>query len=137
MIVFVLVYNSILDSWFFEKLQSGSMDNPVEVFLADLEQAGNAIGTKLNPNLTHIYSLASHYIYGEENHETAVEFFELGLDYFPDYLDFYMEIIAIYKASGNQDQVNKWKAALSDKARQSSLLSTSEKEAIFEYLEEN
>ncbi len=88
-------YNSILDSWFHDKLKTENIDNPIQQFEADLEQAGLSIGTVLNPNLTHIYSLASLFASDKKDYKTAIEFFELGLRYFPDYLEFYVEIIEL------------------------------------------
>jgi tetratricopeptide (TPR) repeat protein len=128
-------YNSILDSWFHYKLKSENMDDSVQQFEADLNKAGAIIGTKLNPNLTHIYSLASHFANDQKDYKTAIEFFEFGLRYFPDYLELYIEIIEFYKVLNNLEKTNSYKSILHEKATNSVHLTTSEKEEILEYLE--
>lgn len=127
-------YNSILDSWFHDKLKTENIDNPVQQFEADLEQASLSIGTALNPNLTHIYSLASLFINDKKDYKTAIEFFELGLRYFPDYLDFYVDIIECSKVLNDMKKVNHYKSFLRNKTIENSHLNSSEKEELLEYI---
>lgn len=128
-------YNSILDSWFHDEIKAESIDNPIQQFETDLEQAGKSIGVNLNPNLTHIFSLASYYI-NKQDHRTAIKFFELGLDYFPEYLELYVEIIEIYKVLNNTEKIIDCKSVLREKAMNSLYLSETEKQEVFEYLDE-
>lgn len=128
-------YNSILDSWFHDEKKAGQIENPIEQFETDLEQAGNTIGVTLNPNLTHIFSLASYYL-SKQDQSTAIRFFELGLDYFPEYLEFYVEIIEIYKALNNTEKIIEYKNILREKTMNSKYLSEEEKQEVFDYLDE-
>lgn len=129
-------YNSILNRWFHGTVKTEGNRSPVQQFQAEIEQSGSDIGVKLNPNLTQIYSLASHFAFVKNDYETAIEFFELGLDYFPEYLEFYVEIIEFSSFLNNVDQANHYKNALREKTINSTHLSDSEKEQIFEYLNE-
>lgn len=128
-------YNSILDSWFHDEKKVANIINPVEQFEKDLQQASTSIGLDLNPNLTHIFSLASLYA-NKDEFITAIKFFELGLEYFPDYLDFYVEIIAYYKAINNTEKINAYKNILREKTLQSQYLSDKKKQEVLEYLDE-
>lgn len=130
-------YNSILDRWLHDTLNSG--DGRVEVgdFESDLREAGKEIGVALNPGLTHIYSLASHFAYSEKDYERAADFMELGLAYYPDYLGLYMETIDFYKALNNGERVGQLKRDLREKADRSVHLSASERMEIRDYLEGN
>ena len=128
-------YNSILDSWFHDESKAERIENPIQQFETDLEQAGNTIGVTLNPNLTHIFSLASYYL-SKQDQSTAIRFFELGLDYFPDYLEFYVEIIEIYKALNNTEKIIEYKNVLLEKTMNNKYLSEEEKQEVFDYLEE-
>ena len=128
-------YNSVLDRWFHDKLKKENSDLSIRQFEADIEKAGVSIGTILNPNLTHIYSLASHFAYEKEDYKTAIEFFELGIKYFPDYLELYVEIIEFYKVLNNNERINYYKSILREKTIKSSLLTSIEKEEIFEYID--
>lgn len=129
-------YNSILDSWFHDEVKASIIDNPIKQFETDLEQASKSIGINLNPNLTHIFSLASYYL-NKQDQKTAIKFFELGLKYFPDYLEFYVEIIEIYKDLNHTEKLSEYKNILRKKAMNSLHLSETEKQEVFEYLDEN
>lgn len=111
------------------------IDNPIKQFETDLERASIAIGTTLNPNITHIYSLASLFA-NKEDYQTAVEFIELGLRYFPDYLELYIDVIDFHKTLNNTGKVSSYKEILREKTSKSMHLSDSEKAEIFEYLDE-
>lgn len=128
-------YNSILDSWFHNDKKASNIDNPIKQFERDLEQASKSIGLNLNPNLTHIFSLASYYI-NKQDHKTAIKFFELGLDYFPEYLELYIEIIEIYKDLNNTEKIDFYKNTLREKTLKSLYLSETDKQEVFEYLDE-
>lgn len=127
-------YNSILDSWFHDVSKAESIDNPVQQFELDLEQAGKSIGVNLNPNLTHIFSLASHYA-NKDDYFAAIKFFDLGLDYFPEYLELYIEIIEFYKVLNNTEKIIEYKSVLREKTMNSLYLSEAEKQEVFEYLD--
>lgn len=128
-------YNSILDTWFHDEAKASNIDNPIKQFEKDLEQVSKSIGVNLNPNLTHIFSLASYYI-NKQDHKTAINFFELGLDYFPEYLEFYVEIIENYKVLNNTEKIIAYKSVLFEKTMKSLYLSETEKQEVFEYLDE-
>lgn len=130
-------YNSVLDSWFHDKLNAENADISVRQFQADLEQAGKEIGLKLNPNLTHIYSLASHFAYSKEDYHTASDFIELGLNYFPDYLELYVELIGFYKALNDTKKVQAYKKVLREKTNSSVHLTESDKNELLQYLDED
>lgn len=94
------------------------------------------IGVQLNPNITQIYSLASHYANMLQDYKTALQFFELGLEYYPDYLDFYIEIIALGNITKDTKAICHYKTILSEKTKNSNHLSDSEKDELFNYLNE-
>jgi enterochelin esterase-like enzyme len=130
-------YNGILNNWFHDKLHSERISIPIQQFKQDLDQAGKDTGIKLNPSLTHIYSLASHFAFEKNDYNTAIEFFELGLEYFPDYIEFYTEIIEFCKVLKNNDKLKYYMGVLREKAMKSTHLSNPEKEDIIKYLDEN
>jgi enterochelin esterase-like enzyme len=127
-------YNSILDNWFHNKLEIENADKSIQQFQKDLEQASVTIGTTLNPNLTHIYSLASFFA-NKEDYQTAIDFIELGLKYYPNYLELYIDVIDFNKVIKNQEKVSFYKNILREKTTKSTHLSKSEKGEIFEYLD--
>lgn len=127
-------YNSILDSWFYDEFKTDNIDNAVQQFEADLEQASLSIGTELNPNLTHIFSLASLYANDKKDYKTAIEFFTMGLRYFPNYLDFYIEIIKYSKALNDTKNVEYYKSILHEKVIESTHLNNVEKAELMKYL---
>lgn len=129
-------YNSILDSWLQTKLQSDGMDVSLQQFEADLENAGQSIGTKLNPGLTHIYSIASHFANVSGDPSTAISFFEYGLEYYPAYFELYVEVIELAKAQNDIEKVNACKGILREKVLKSPQLTASQREEYLGYLEE-
>jgi enterochelin esterase-like enzyme len=128
-------YNSVLNSWFHKKLASENIENPIEEFKQDIADAGKDLKTVLNPNLTHIFSLASYFKNDRKTYETAVAFFELGIHYYPEYLDLYVEVIEVYKLYGASEKMEAYKTILREKVEKSVLLTDSEKEEYREYLE--
>jgi enterochelin esterase-like enzyme len=128
-------YNFVLNSWFQDDMKLESAIDPVDQLEKDLEQAGESIGMNLNPNITHIFSLASYYK-NKDEYTTAIKFFELGIEYFPDYLDFYMEVLECFKASRNTVKIEEYKNILRTKTRQSLHLSEKEKKKVFDYINE-
>lgn len=129
-------YNDILNSWFHDTQKALLGDKPIQQFKADLENVSASIGVQLNPNITQIYSLASHYMNMLQDYKTAIQFFELGLEYYPDYLDFYIEIIEICNITKDTKAIRHYKAILSEKTKNSNHLSDSEKDELFNYLNE-
>ncbi|MEM6516920.1 MAG: alpha/beta hydrolase-fold protein [Bacteroidota bacterium] len=89
-------YNAILNNWFYGKLEK-EIGNPIHEFETDLVDAGKKLGFNFNPNLTHIFSLASSFGYGKKDFESAINFIMFGKRYYPDYLDFDLELIQYYK----------------------------------------
>lgn len=130
-------YNTILDTWFHEKLAMESKHLSVEDFKADLAEVSNTIGVNLNPNLTHIYSLASHFAYQDKAYQKAVAFIEMGLSYYPDYLELYFDAIAFYKELNNFKKIQILKKELLKKAKSSQYLSEVEKQEIISYVAED
>lgn len=130
-------YNSILDTWFFEKLDTEPAELTVHHFESDLAAAGNEIGVKLNPNLTHIYSLASHFAYSEEEYRTATDFINLGLSYYPYYLELYVDMIVFHQALNNIEISNRYKEILREKVASADYLNENEKIELLKYAEQN
>jgi enterochelin esterase-like enzyme len=127
-------YNTILDTWFHQKLVWDDPENPVAVFEADLSHAGQLIGLKMNPGLTHIFSLSSYYGTAMENYHAAIDFVNLGLRYFPDYLDLYIELIEYYRLLNDDEKVETYKALLREKVLAGKAKSEEEKNALLKYL---
>lgn len=130
-------YNSILDNWFHNKLETENSNVSIQQFKADLEQASGSIGTTLNPSITHIYSLASYFANNKKDYKAAIDFFDFGLKYFPEYLEFYVEVIDFYKILNNTEKVNYYKGILREKTLKSAHLTKNEKEELFKYLKKD
>lgn len=128
-------YNAILDTWLHGARASENGPQPIEQFRQDLERAGDALGLAMNPSITHIYSLASHFAFAKEDHRTAIDFFTLGLDYFPGYLDFYVEIIEFQKVLGDTAGINQWKEKLRRIVMESQDVDPSRKAELLAYLD--
>ncbi|GAB2490467.1 alpha/beta hydrolase-fold protein [Algoriphagus taiwanensis] len=128
-------YNSILDRWFHEEGKAENSKMPLEDFKADLKKASAEVGLDMNPSVTHIFSLASQFA-GEQDYKSAMDFFEMGLEYYPDYLDFHIELIGYAQEIGDQEKLTRYKAELLEKTKSSTRLTESEKEEIYEYLKE-
>ncbi|MCI2227692.1 hypothetical protein MC378_00845 [Polaribacter sp. MSW13] len=94
-------YNHILNNWFYRKLKKTSIKSPIIEFKSDLEKAGQNMGFTLNPSLTHLFSLASSYGYEKKDYQQAINFIKLGQKYYPNCLDFDLELIDYYKLLKN------------------------------------
>lgn len=125
-------YNSVLDRWFFEKLDQKLTGNPVDEFRKDLEEAGKKTGHRFNPGLTHIFSLANHFAYSQKDYDTAIEFMMLGLEYFSEYPDFYLEMAAFSRLGNEPDKAEFYINTMKEKVTQNSLLTDDEKRAYLE-----
>jgi enterochelin esterase-like enzyme len=127
-------YNAILDTWFHKKLKQKNIENPISLFKSDLTNVGNKIGFKLNPNITHIFSLASYFSYEKKDYNTALDFIHLGLEYFPGYLDFYVELIEYYRLLDDLEKVETYKTILREKVVSSKHITETEKIQFINYL---
>lgn len=130
-------YNNLLDRWFFEKLKTEDKTLSAKDFEADLNAIGTKMGTTLNPSLTHIYSLASHFAYDQGDYQKAIEFIAMGFHYYPEFLEFYVEMIEFNKALENTSEVSRYKALFREKAMASSDLTEEEKAEVLDYLNED
>lgn len=129
-------YNAILDTWFYYKLKNEFIENPVGQFKSDLAAASKSIGVELQPGVTHIFSLASYFGYQSQDYNTALSFIDLGLSYFPEYLDFYIEKIEFYALLGEHDQVEQYKSILREKAQTNKFIGESNRLELLDYLDE-
>jgi tetratricopeptide (TPR) repeat protein len=127
-------YNDLLNNWFHDKLNQSDLDLGVQSFEEDLAAINRYFGAQFSPNLTHIYSLASHFANQNGDYAKGIEFFEMGLKYYPDFLEFYVEIIEFCKLAENETKEQHYKTLLREKAQQSSRLSQEEKQEIMDYL---
>jgi hypothetical protein len=129
-------YNFILDNWLHKRLKDNALNKPVDIFKSDLKVASDKIGFELLPSLTHIFSMASHYGYQTNEYSKALNFLELGLQYYPDYLEFYVETIEFNKLLKDNNKVNYYKSMLREKAEKSVHISAKDRQEILEYLDE-
>lgn len=127
-------YNNILDTWLQVKLEGETIEEPVKTFAADLSVVGNELGLEVNPNLTHIYSLANHYRYQNSDYKTAIGFVDYGLSYFSKSKDLHIEMIELYKSLDDKDNANLYKKALKELVINDKKLSSEEREEYFSYL---
>lgn len=123
-------YNALLNTWFHDKLENGSIKNPVKEFTSDLDKLSNEFGYSANPNLTQIFSLASHYAFTNNDYETAIDFIKFGKQYYPDYLDFEVELINFYKALNDEEMSNYHKSAFIKKIESRSDLTDAQKKEL-------
>lgn len=128
-------YNFVLDNWFHQKLKVLEINNPVEEFQNDLKHASQKIGYSVLPSLTHLFSLSSHFGYQQKEYEKAIAFLEYGLNYYPDFLELFSEIIEMNKLLDNQKKVDFYKAILKEKAVKSTFITEKERIEIFNYLQ--
>ena len=126
-------YNSILDRWFHQKGKAKNASLPIQEFKSDLAKASAEMGLQLNPSVTHVFSLASQFA-AEQDYKSAIDFFEYGLAYYPDYLDFHIELIGYAQEIGDQKKLIRYKEELMEKTKGSTRLSEAEKEEIYKYL---
>lgn len=126
-------YNHILDHWFHHRLENEMLPDPVSQFKLDLAEAGDKTGTKLLPGLTHIFSLASHYGYQKKDFATALRFIELGLNYYPGFLELHAEKIGWLEKLGEKDKVNQSKISLRQKVIQNIRLTAEEKKEWLDF----
>ena len=85
-------YGKLINDWLFFKLEDESLKKPIEVFENDLKVISSKMGIKVNPSLTHIISFANHY-FNTQQFGKAIGFLKLGIEYYPEYLDFYSLLI--------------------------------------------
>jgi enterochelin esterase-like enzyme len=128
-------YNSVLDTWFYIKLKGEPLENPVEEFEADLRKAGTGLGGEFNPGLTQIFSIASHYAYSEEDFQKAIDFMLLGQKYYPEYLDFDLELIGFYRQLGETEKAEEAEVAFKSKLEKRSDLSEKDRLEMLKYLD--
>jgi enterochelin esterase-like enzyme len=130
-------YNNILDTWLQVKLEGEAIEEPVKTFAADLSAVGNELGLEVNPNLTHIYSLANHYRYQNSDYKSAIDFVDYGLSYFSKSKDLHIEMIELYKSLDDKDNANLYKKALKELVINDKKLSSEEREEYFNYLNQD
>lgn len=130
-------YNNILDTWLQVKLEGETIEEPVKTFAADLSVVGNELGLEVNPNLTHIYSLANHYRYQNSDYKTAIGFVDYGLSYFSKSKDLHIEMIELYKSLDDKDNANLYKKALKELVLNDKKLSSEEREEYFNYINQD
>lgn len=129
-------YNTILNSWLHEKLPGALISNPSELLQADLQQVGERLNLSLNPSLTQIYSIASDLAFQKKEYQKAIAILELGLAYYPDYLDFHLTIIDFCKKMDQPELLKGYKEAFRKKIEQSTQLSAQEKTELLKTLNE-
>lgn len=129
-------YNSILNNWFYIKLKRDTIEKPIEEFKFDLEQTGKKFGVELNPNLTHIFSLASSFGYERKNIQTAIDFIKLGQKYYPNYPDFDLELIEYYKLLNNLKMAQYYKTEHRNKVMSRKDINEQEKTELLKNIEE-
>ncbi|MGG8495080.1 alpha/beta hydrolase-fold protein [Tenacibaculum sp. TC6] len=127
-------YNLILDNWFYHKLKGKTITNPIEEFKSDLKNVSIKLGFKVNPNLTHLFSLASHYGYEKKDYNTAINFLKLGQKYYPDYPDFELDFIEYYKLLNNSQMVDFHKQQYTNKILSRKDISNADKEKLLQNL---
>lgn len=130
-------YNNILDTWLQVKLEGEAIEEPVKIFAADLSAVGNELGLEVNPNLTHIYSLANHYRYQNSDYKSAIDFIDYGLSYFSKSKDLHIEMIELYKALDDKVNADLYKKALKELVLNDKKLSSDEREEYFNYLNQD
>lgn len=129
-------YNAILNNWFYIKLKNDTIENPIEEFENDLEQASQKLGFEVNPSLTHIFSLASSFGYEKNDILTAIDFIKLGQKYYPNYLDFDLELIEYYKLLNNDKMAQNYKDEYKSKVISREDLNDREKTELLKNIEE-
>jgi len=129
-------YNSILNNWFYIKMKRDSIENPVQEFESDLSQESKNLGFEVNPNLTHIFSLASIFGYQKNDYATAIEFIKLGQKYYPYYPDFDLELIEYYKLLNDLETSQFYKTEYRNKITSRKDISEVEKAELLKYIEE-
>ncbi|MEM1319396.1 MAG: alpha/beta hydrolase-fold protein [Bacteroidota bacterium] len=128
-------YNRILNSWFHEKTKDRKPAAPIAEFKGDLQAAGQAIGCELNPSLTQVFSLAGEYAYQQKDFEMAINFIKFGQAYYPNYLDFDLQIIAFYQQLNDLDKVEQHQAIYKEKVGRMEL-SEAEKAELLKNIQE-
>lgn len=131
-------YNQILDTWFHNKLKdSEKPSNPIQQFTSDLQEAGKKLGFEINPSITHIFSLMSHYGYQNKEYKTAIDFLNLGLKYYPDYIEFYVELIEFYTLLEDSEKVKEYRNQLKSILGLNKRISEKLRIEVQEYLNSN
>jgi hypothetical protein len=129
-------YNSILNNWFYIKLKKDTIEKPIEEFKSDLEQTSKNLGVEVNPNLTHIFSLASSFGYEKKDLQTAIDFIKLGQKYYPNYPDFNLELIEYYKLLNNLKMSKYYKTEYRNKVMSRKDISERQKTELLKNIEE-
>lgn len=128
-------YNSILNDWFYIKLKRDTIKNPIEEFKSDLVQVSEKLGFEVNPNLTQIFSLTSSFKYDKKNLKRAIDFIQLGQQYYPNYADFDLELIELYKQLDDLKMVQYYKTAYRKKVTSRKDLSDAEKAELLKNID--
>lgn len=120
-------YGLIINDWLFNKLEDEANKKPIEEFKSDLDKLKTDLNLDANPSITHIYSFANHYL-NKKDYATAIDFVCLGLNYYPDYLDFYPLLINLYEQNNDAKNKNKYIEVYRNKVISDSSLTDLEKE---------
>lgn len=129
-------YNELFDIWLHEKMNAPMDEVDLKNYKNDLEKLGKELNTTFNPSVTHIYSFASYLLNSKKDPEIAIEFFELGLQYYPEFYEFYIEIIDLYKAQKDKENMQAYAIKLQDLLLTSKVLDEVQKKEIMQYLHE-
>lgn len=128
-------YNAILNTWFHEKLKSNQIKNPIIEYENDLKNTSLQLGFSVNPSITQIFSLASSYGMEKKEYKTAIQFLEKGLDYFPGYHDFDLEIANYYQLANQPEKVSFYQKEYMKKVEARTDLTKEEKEKLLSFLD--
>lgn len=129
-------YNSILNAWLQDDHSIEKSKTPVEAFQNDLKKTSAGVGYNMNPSITQFFSLASHYAFQKQDYQTAIDFIKYGQTYYPDFLDFDLQLIAFYQQINNLDMVAFHRSAFKQKVQGRKDLSEAEKKEWLKNIEE-
>jgi enterochelin esterase-like enzyme len=122
-------YGQIIDDWLFVKLENKDIKTPIDEFKKDLSKLNQSLNLKANPSVTHIFSFASFY-YHNKDFKNAISFLQLGLEYYPDYLDFYPFLIECYDLAKDEKNRDYYTKLYKEKINASPFLTSSEKKEL-------
>jgi hypothetical protein len=100
-------YNSILDSWLFQKLETLAPDSAVITLKQDFDSLSIIYGKTFIPAPIHIFSIASYYI-NNQDHHVALEIFLHGKDFYPNSWEMDYNVIELYLLTGQKSLAERW-----------------------------
>jgi enterochelin esterase-like enzyme len=100
-------YNTILDTWLFQKLETLAADSALITLQKDFDDASLFYGKTITPSPLHFFSIASYYA-NKRDHQIALDIYLHGKELYPNSWEMDYSIVGLYLLTGEKSLAEGW-----------------------------